>query len=394
MQAFTHHTPTEIVFGKASEDKVAELAKKYHGSRVFVVYGGGSVVKSGLLERVTNTLEKAGLMVETIGGVKPNPRLDFAREAVKKAIEFQADLILAVGGGSVIDTAKAVSHGAANPDTDIWEFWSRKKTVEKTLPVGVILTLAAAGSETSDSAVLTNTEIQVKRGLGTDLNRPEFAIMNPELTYTLPKYQVGCGIVDIMMHTLDRYFTKTKGNQLTDEIAEGLLRTVIANGRIAIQDSHNYESMSEIMWCGSISHNGLTGLGAEKDFAPHQLGHELSAKFDIAHGASLSAVWGAWAEYSYMEDVDRFVRFADKVWGISGDNKEEVARKAINATVHYFKSLDMPTCFSEAEEVGIKTEDELWAMADGCSYGNTRTIGSFRVLNKEDIFNVYKLANK
>ena len=394
MQAFTHYTPTEIVFGKASEDRVAELAKKYHGSRVFVVYGGGSVVKSGLLGRVTGTLEAAGLKVETIGGVKPNPRLDFAREAVQKAVEFQADLILAVGGGSVIDTAKAVSHGAANPDTDIWEFRSRKKKVEKTLPVGVILTLAAAGSETSDSAVLTNTEIQVKRGLSTDLNRPEFAIMNPELTYTLPKYQVGCGIVDIMMHTLDRYFTKTKGNQLTDEIAEGLLRTVIANGRIAIQDSHNYESMSEIMWCGSISHNGLTGLGAEKDFAPHQLGHELSAKFDIAHGASLSAVWGAWAEYSYMEDVDRFVRFADKVWGISGDNKEEVAQKAINATVNYFKLLDMPTCFSEAKEIGLKTEDELWTMADGCSYKDTRTIGAFRVLNKEDIFNVYKLANK
>lgn len=394
MQAFTHHTPTEIIFGKASEDKAAELVKKYNGSKVFVVYGGGSVVRSGLLQRVTETLENADLKVETIGGVKPNPRLDFAREAVKKAIEFQADFILAVGGGSVIDTAKAVSHGVANPDTDIWEFWSRKKPLEKTLPVGVILTLAAAGSETSDSAVLTNTEIQVKRGLGTDLNRPEFAIMNPELTYTLPKYQVGCGIVDIMMHTLDRYFTKTKGNQLTDEIAEGLLRTVIANGRIAIKDSHNYDSMSEIMWCGSISHNGLTGLGAEKDFAPHQLGHELSAKFDIAHGASLSAVWGAWAEYSYVEDVDRFVRFADKVWGISGDNKEEVARKAINATVNYFKSLDMPTCFSEAPEIGIKTDDELWAMADGCSYQNTRTIGSFRVLNKEDIFNVYKLANK
>lgn len=394
MQAFTHHTPTEIIFGKASENKAAELVKKYHGSRVFVVYGGGSVKRTGLLQRVTETLEKAGLQVETIGGVKPNPRLDFAREAVKKAIEFKADFILAVGGGSVIDTAKAVSHGVANPDTDIWEFWSRKKPLNKTLPVGVILTLAAAGSETSDSAVLTNTEIQVKRGLGTDLNRPEFAIMNPELTYTLPKYQVGCGIVDIMMHTLDRYFTKTKGNQLTDEIAEGLLRTVIANGRIAINDSHNYDSMSEIMWCGSISHNGLTGLGAEKDFAPHQLGHELSAKFDIAHGASLSAVWGAWAEYSYVEDVDRFVRFADKVWGISGDNKEEVARKAINATVNYFKSLDMPTCFSEAPEIGVKTEDELWAMADGCSYQNTRTIGSFRVLNKEDIFNVYKLANK
>ena len=227
----------------------------------------------------------------TVGGVKPNPRLSFAREAVKKSIEFGTDFVLAVGGGSVIDTSKAVAHGTANPDTDIWEFWSKKQTVKRSLPVGVVLTLAAAGSETSDSAVLTNEETKIKRGLSTDFNRPAFAIMNPELTYTLPKYQVGCGIVDIMMHTLDRYFTQTENNELTDEIAEGLLRTVIRNGAIAIKDSHDYNAMSEIMWAGSLSHNGITGLGAEKDFAVHQLGHELSAKFDIAHGASLSAVW-------------------------------------------------------------------------------------------------------
>ncbi|MDD4370923.1 MAG: iron-containing alcohol dehydrogenase [Anaerostipes sp.] len=394
MHSFTQHTPTEIVFGKNTESKVGELVKKYGGTRVFVVYGGGSVERSGLLERVVQNLKKEGLEVETKGGVKPNPRLDFAREAVKKAIEFNADFTLAVGGGSVIDTAKAVSHGIANPNTDIWEFWSRTTPLTKTSPVGVILTLAAAGSETSDSAVLTNTEIQIKRGLGTDFNRPEFAIMNPELTYTLPKYQVGCGIVDIMMHTLDRYFTLTEGNLLTDEIAEGLLRTVIKCGRTAIKDSHDYDAMSEIMWAGSLSHNGLTGLGAEKDFAPHQLGHELSAKFDIAHGASLSAVWGAWATYCYPVKVKRFVQFADKVWGVTGDDQEAVAKEAIAKTVDYFKSLDMPTCFSEAEEVGLKSDDELKQMADGCSYGGTRSIGSFKPCDKEDIYQIYKLANK
>ena len=205
MQAFTQYTPTKIIFGKDTETQAGQLAKEHHASRVFVIYGGGSVVRSGLLDRVTASLKEEGLAYEVLGGVKPNPRLSFARQAVKMSIDFQADFVLAVGGGSVIDTAKAVAHGTANPDTDIWEFWSRKKTVEKSLPVGVVLTLAAAGSETSDSAVLTNEETQIKRGLSTDLNRPVFAVMNPELTYTLPKYQVGCGIVDIMMPNIDGY---------------------------------------------------------------------------------------------------------------------------------------------------------------------------------------------
>lgn len=238
MHSFTQYTPTRIVFGKETEKQTGQLAKQCGASRVFVVYGGGSVVRSGLLDRVTASLEEAGLTYKALGGVKPNPRLSFARQAVEMSKEFGSDFVLAVGGGSVIDTAKAVAHGTANPDTDIWDFWSRKKTVEKSMPVGVVLTLAAAGSETSDSAVLTNEETQIKRGLSTDFNRPAFAVMNPELTYTLPKYQVGCGIVDIMMHTLDRYFTPTENNELTDEIAEGLLRTVIRNGAAAIKDSH------------------------------------------------------------------------------------------------------------------------------------------------------------
>lgn len=394
MQAFTQYTPTKIVFGKDTEKKVGELAKSGGATKVFVVYGGGSVVRSGLLDRVTKAILDAGLAVKTFGGVKPNPRLSLARNAVKEAISFGTDFVLAVGGGSVIDTAKAVSHGVANPQTDIWDFWSRKKTVEKSLPVGVVLTLAAAGSETSDSAVLTNEETRIKRGLTTDFNRPDFAIMNPELTYTLPKYQVGCGVVDIMMHTLDRYFTLTEHNELTDEIAEGLLRTVIKNGAIAIKDSHNYNAMSEIMWAGSLSHNGLTGLGAVKDFAVHQLGHELSAKFDIAHGASLSAVWEAWATYVFKEKPKRFAQYARNVWGVKESDDEKASLEGIEKTVAYFQSLDMPTSFGQAPEVGIKTEEELRKMADGCSYGNTRTIGSFKVCNREDIYEIYRRANK
>lgn len=394
MQAFTQYTPTKIVFGKDTEKKVGELAKSGGATKVFVVYGGGSVVRSGLLDRVTKAILDAGLAVKTFGGVKPNPRLSFARNAVKEAISFETDFVLAVGGGSVIDTAKAVSHGVANPQTDIWDFWSRKKIVEKSLPVGVVLTLAAAGSETSDSAVLTNEETKIKRGLTTDFNRPDFAIMNPELTYTLPKYQVGCGVVDIMMHTLDRYFTLTEHNELTDEIAEGLLRTVIKNGAIAIKDSYNYNAMSEIMWAGSLSHNGLTGLGAVKDFAVHQLGHELSAKFDIAHGASLSAVWEAWATYVFKEKPKRFAQYARNVWGVKESDDEKASLEGIKKTVAYFQSLDMPTSFGRAPEVGIKTEEELRKMADGCSYGNTRTIGSFKVCNREDIYEIYRRANK
>lgn len=394
MHAFTQYTPTRIVFGRETEKQTGQLAKQCGASRVFVVYGGGSVVRSGLLERIEASLKEAGLEYRTLGGVKPNPRLSFARQAVEMSKEFGSDFVLAAGGGSVIDTAKAVAHGTANPDTDIWDFWSRKKTVEKSLPVGVVLTLAAAGSETSDSAVLTNEETQIKRGLSTDFNRPEFAVMNPELTYTLPKYQVGCGIVDIMMHTLDRYFTQTENNEMTDEIAEGLLRTVVRNGAVAIKDSHDYNAMSEIMWAGSLSHNGLTGLGAEKDFAVHQLGHELSAKFDIAHGASLSTVWEAWAQYVYQAKPQRFARYAEKVWGICEEDCDKAAREAIEKTVAYFRSLDMPTCFSEAEEIGLKTEEELKALADGCSYGGSRSIGSFKVCDKDDIFEIYKLANK
>ena len=392
MHGFTQYTPTRIIFGKETQKQAGELAKSLGATKVFVVYGGGSVVRSGLLDQVTASLQEAGLDYMTIGGVKPNPRLSFAREAVKKSIEFGTDFVLAVGGGSVIDTSKAVAHGTANPETDIWEFWSKKQTVTKSIPVGVVLTLAAAGSETSDSAVLTNEDTKIKRGLSTDFNRPAFAIMNPELTYTLPKYQVGCGVVDIMMHTLDRYFTQTENNELTDEIAEGLLRTVIRNGAVAIKDSHDYNAMSEIMWAGSLSHNGLTGCGTGGgDWACHQLEHELGGLYDVAHGAGLAAIWGSWARYVYASNPERFAQFATNVFDIpcyTDFNKTALA--GIEAMEDFFRSVHMPTSL---QELGlVLTDEQIHELAFKCSYEDTRPIGVFTQLNMKDMEKIYAMA--
>ena len=395
MYAFEFYEPTAITFGPGTEEQAGEKAAQLGAHRVLVVYGGQSARRSGLLDRVLASLSKAGLTYDTFGGIHPNPRLFQAREGVQKALQLGADLILAVGGGSVIDASKAIALGAANPECDLWDFWLRKLPVTRTLPVGAILTISAAGSETSDSAVLTRDDTLVKRGLSSDLIRPKFAIMDPELTYTLPTYQVTCGVVDIMMHTLDRYFTSVTGNLLTDEIAEGLLRTVIACGRRAYADSHDAQAMSELMWAGSLSHNNLTGLGAPKDFATHQLGHELSARFDYAHGATLSTMWGSWAEYCLPTNPARFVQYGVRVWGLdpAGKSEEELAREAIACTVDYFRSLNMPTCFSELG-CGVQSEAELEELARRCTFYGQRTIGAFRVLEYEDILAIYRLANR
>ncbi len=393
MQNFVYWAPTEVIFGKDAELQTAEAIKKFGGKRIFIVYGGGSVVRSGLLSRIEEELKKANLEYKALGGVQPNPRLGFAKKAIEEAKAFEADFILAVGAGSVIDTAKAVAHGVANPNKELWDFWLRKEVVESSLPVGCILTLSAAGSEMSNSSVLTNEETGEKRGLSTDYNRPKFAIMNPELTYTLPKEQITYGIVDIMMHTLDRYFTPTKGNAFTDEMAEALLRNVIKYGEKALENSSDYEAMSELMWCGSLSHNGLTGLGAVSDFAPHQLGHELSGKFDVAHGASLSAIWGAWARYSYRENPERFAQLGKKVWGIEEENTEACAVAAIKKTVDYFKAINAPVCFTELG-IGIQDDESLRELARRCTFYGARTIGNFKVLNETDIYEIYKGANQ
>ena len=393
MQSFQYYIKTNVVFGEGSVCRTAELVKKHGGSRVLVVYGGGSAKRSGLLDRVFALLDEALIPYDSIGGVQPNPRVELAREGVKRAVEFRADMILAVGGGSVIDTAKAIAHGAANPETDIWEFWKRREVLTRSTPVGVILTIPAAGSETSDSAVLTNEQEQEKRGLNTDLNRPAFAILDPKLAMTLPTRQLSCGVTDILMHTLDRYFTPADDNELTDALAEALLRVVIRNGPKVVENENDLHAMSEIMWCGSVSHNGLTGLGAPREFTTHQLGHALSEKFDAIHGETLSAMWGSWARYVWETKPARFARFARNVWDVDDVDADEAAMLGIEATENFFRSLHMPVSLGELKDVGVQSEEGLQELALRCSYQKTRTIGSFRVLGYDEMLEIYRLAN-
>ena len=393
MQSFQYYIKTDVVFGEGSVCRTAELVKKHGGSRVLVVYGGGSAKRSGLLDRVFALLDEALIPYDSIGGVQPNPRVELAREGVKRAVEFRADLILAVGGGSVIDTAKAIAHGAANPETDIWEFWKRREVLTRSTPVGVILTIPASGSETSDSAVLTNEQECEKRGLNTDLNRPAFAILDPKLAMTLPPRQVSCGVTDILMHTLDRYFTPADDNELTDALAEALLRVVIRNGPKVVENENDLHAMSEIMWCGSVSHNGLTGLGAPREFTTHQLGHALSEKFDAIHGETLSAMWGSWARYVWETKPARFARFARNVWDVDDVDADEAAMLGIEATENFFRSLHMPVSLGELKDVGAQSEEGLQELALRCSYQKTRTIGSFRVLGYDEMLEIYRLAN-
>lgn len=392
MKNFTLYTPTRIVFGKEVEKETGRLAKEQGASKVLIVYGGGSIIKSGLLKNVQKSLQKEGIAYTELAGVKPNPRMSLAREGVEKAISFGADLILAVGGGSSIDTAKAIAIGAANEGIDLREFWSGKEAITKVLPVGAVLTIAAAGSEMSDSAVLTNEETGKKGGVNTDLVRPRFAVMNPELTYTLPKYQLTCGIVDIFMHTIERYFTPEDGNELTDEIAEGLLRTLIRNGLKAVEQPKDYDALSEIMWCGSLSHNNLTGLGRPKDFACHKLGHEIGGMFDEAHGATLSAVWGSWARYVYQLDIERFANYGKKVWNIELDKAEEAAIAAIEKTEEFFRALDMPVSIGELS-IGVQPDEVLKKMAESATKGGTVKLGCFKRLDMQDMYEIYKIAN-
>ena len=393
MLNFIYHAPTEVVFGKETEQQTGSFVKKYGGTKVLIVYGGGSAVRSGLLERVKLSLQESGIDYAEWGGVCPNPRLSHAQAGTEFAIKEQVDFVLAVGGGSCIDTAKAIAHGVKHPGVNLWDLWSKKVPVSEMLPVGSVLTIAAAGSEMSDSAVLTNETIGKKAGLSTPLNRPKFAIMNPELTFTLPKYQIACGIVDIMMHTLERYFIPEQHNRMTDEIAEGVLRTVIDSGRIAVKDSTDYDAMSEIMWAGSVSHNDLTGLGRVKDFSVHKLGHALSAKFDVAHGASLAAVWGDWAYYVYENDLERFAHYGKAVWGIATEDVKQAAEEAIQCTVKYFQEIGMPTCLSELG-VGIQEDENLKALAFNATAGGTLVLSHIKKLKTENVYHIFVRANR
>lgn len=391
MKNFEFYAPTKVVFGKDTEAQVGELVKAQDCKKVLVHFGGTSAKKSGLLDKVFESLKRSGIEYVSLGGVVPNPRLSKVYEGIELGKKEGIDFILAIGGGSVIDSAKAIGYGLAN-DCDVWDIYTRKAEPAGCLPIGAILTIAAAGSEMSDSSVITNEDGWLKRGYSSNYSRCKFAIMNPELTYTLPQYQTASGATDILLHTMERYFTTEKTMEITDSISEGLMRTVMHNAKMLMKDPTNYEARAEIMWAGSLSHNGLTGCGSVGDWACHQLEHELSGMFDVAHGAGLAAVWGSWARYVYKTDVTRFVQFAVNVMGVSNDfrNPEKVALEGIEAMENFYRSIYMPTSISE---LNIKlTDEQIDELAYKCSFKDTRTIGSFKILNKNDMKSIYTMA--
>ena len=355
MLNFQFCSPTKFVFGKGTEAQIGDLVKAAGGTRALIVYGGGSVVRSGLLKRVMDALDAAGIPHVELGGVKPNPRDDLVYEGIRLCRENQLDFVLPIGGGSAIDTAKAIADGVPY-DGDFWDFYSRKAVPQTALPHGCVLTIPAAGSEGSDSAVITKIEGNLKRGLSTELHRPRFAVMNPELTFTLPRYQLACGATDMMAHIMERYFTNTKDVALTDRLAEALLLSIIEAAPKAIADDHDYEAHATLMWAGMLAHNNSVGVGREQDWASHHIGHEISAKYDTAHGASLAIVFPAWMKYVYKHDIARFVQFATRVWGVdaAGKTDEAVALEGIARMQAFFVSLGMPATLQQA---GGKVED-------------------------------------
>ena len=391
MLDFEFYTPTRMIFGKDTQKQVGKIVKEYGFKKVLVHFGGASAKKSGLLDQVTDALKAEGIDYVMLGGVQANPTLAMAKEGIALCQREGVDLVLAVGGGSVIDSSKCIADGVGNPDTDVWNFFLGQGAPKKALPVGVILTLSASGSEMSASCVITNEEQGLKRGFNSVTHRPLFSICNPELTYTVSKFQTGCGTVDIMMHTLERYFSLGGDTPLTDRIAEGLLKTVIEAGKVADQEPDNYEARASLMWAGSLSHNGLTGLGRDFFMQVHQLEHELSGMYPrIAHGAGLSALWPSWARYVCAGDVNRFARYAVNVWNIDMDfeNPMNTALAGIQATEDFFKSLGMPTSLKELDVEPEKIEE----MAVKCTNYGKRTLPGIKVLGKEEMMEIYRMA--
>ncbi len=393
MKNFTYYAPTRVMFGKGTEEELGKIVSGYGFHKVLIHFGGGSVKRSGLLERLEKSLAAAGVEYVEFGGVQPNPKLSLVREAIQVCVQEQADLVLAVGGGSVIDSAKCVAAGAAEPSVDPWEYLSRVKTVDKSLPVGVVLTIAASGSEMSSSCVITKEDGGLKRSFNSDLSRPLFAIMNPELTYSVSKFQTGCGTVDIMMHTLERYFGTDGEAPLTDRLAEGLLKEVIEAGRIADREPDNYEARAALMWAGSLSHNSLTGLGRDYFMTAHQIEHELSGMFDqVAHGAGLSVLFPAWCRYIYKYAIPRFCQYAVRVWNLdmNYEHPERTALAGIQATEEYFRSLGMPTRMGE---LGIAlTDAQIEELAEKATFFGTRIMPDYIPIGKKEIIEILREA--
>lgn len=393
MRSFEYFAPTKIIFGKDSHLQIGDILKKENCHKVLIHYGGKSAVASGLIDEVSGCLTDAGIDFVTLGGVVPNPRLSKVREGIELCKKENVDFILAVGGGSVIDSAKAIGYGVANPWTDVWNFYLKTEVPTACLPIGVIPTIAASGSEMSNSSVITNEDGWLKRGAAKcDLCRPKFALMNPKLTYSLPQYQTESGCVDILMHTMERYFVNIETMEITDSISESLMQTVIYNARILMREPDNYTARAEIMWAGSLSHNGLTGCGTGGgDWACHQLEHELGGLYDVTHGAGLAAIWGSWARYVYDVNPERFAQFATNVFDIPcGLDFEKTALAGIEAMEDFFRSIKMPVSL---HELGLDLDDQqIHELAFKCSYEDTRTIGVFKQLNMKDMEKIYTMA--
>ncbi len=393
MKDFNFYAPTEVVFGKQSEEQVAQLVKRYGGKKVLIHYGGKSAKRSGLLDKMEALLKEAGIPYVMLGGVVPNPRLSLVREGIELCRKEQVDFILAVGGGSVIDSAKAIGYGVPY-EGDVWDFWLGKDAPKACLPIGAVLTIPAAGSEMSNSCVISNEETGLKLGINSNLCRCRFCIMNPERTFTLPPYQTAAGATDIMMHTMERYFTVHEDMTLTDGIAEALMRTVKDCVFDVLRDPKDYRARAQIMWAGSLSHNDLTECGTCKDFATHKLEHELSAMFDVTHGAGLAAIWSSWARFVLPGHESRFARFAVNVMGVDNDftNPERTALKGIEAMEQFYHAIGMP--------VGVKeligrtlTDDEIKELARKASRDGKLKLGNIRVLERPDMEEVFRLAN-
>jgi alcohol dehydrogenase len=389
MENFTFNNTTKIIFGKGTEKHVGKEVKQY-GSKILLHYGTESIKKSGLYETIKKSLKEDQIEFIELDHVVPNPRLNLVREGIKICRDNKIDFILAAGGGSVIDSAKAIAVGVKY-DGDVWDFFRQEAIPEETLPVGVILTIPASGSETSGGTVITNEDGNYKRPVSYDFMRPKFAILNPELTLTLPLYQTACGIVDMMSHVMERYFTNTKNVDLTDHLCEATLKSIIKNAEFLMKDPDNYDLRAEIMWAGSIAHNGLLGTGRVADWGSHDIEHEISGIYDIAHGAGLAIVLPAWMKYVYKHDIARFAQFANRVWNVDYEFRypERTALSGIERMEDFFKLIGMPTRLLDVK-IGDDRFDEMAKKAadDG------RPRSNFIKIHQKDMIAILRLALK
>lgn len=391
MNNFIYETPTKVYFGKDEELKVGKLVAEYKPEKVLIHYGGKSAKESGLLDRVKKCLEDEKIAYVELGGVVANPQLSLVRKGIKLCLDEGVDFVLAVGGGSVMDSAKDIANGAANPEVDVWDFSLKKCEPVKTLNKGAILTLAAAGSEMSSSCVITNSETGQKMGYGSSLNRMNFAIENPELTYTVSPYQTACGAVDIAMHTIERYFCPGDDTYLTDAIAEAVIKSTMKASADCLENPKNYEARANMMWASSLAHNGLTQCGRQFQLVVHQLEHEVSGMYpDVAHGAGLAALWCSWARYVYRCNINRWLQFAQNIWNMDIDfeHPEKTIEQAIDKQEQYYASIGMPI---NLKSLGVKKES-LAELALKCSRNRTRTLIGYKPLEYEDILKIYQMA--